>query len=121
MHVPPVLWAWIRAPATHFLGARILTTLTISTSPAAVSALPQHLPSPFSVSVLSSQYLFQRGPIWVTVTEKKTLQKNIYDSLSRLDERVLGHNILSHVSILERQRKYVVTSGIGDIRFHAII
>ena len=29
-----------------------------------LSALPQNLPSPFSVIVLSSQYLFQRGPIW---------------------------------------------------------
>ena len=63
MYLPPVLWAWIRVPATHFLGARILTTSTTST-PAAFSALPQHLPSPFSVIVLSSQYLFQRGPIW---------------------------------------------------------
>ena len=65
MHLPPVLWAWIRAPATHFLGARILTTLPLSIPPAAFSALPQHLPSPFSVIILSSQYLFQRGPIWV--------------------------------------------------------
>ena len=46
MHLPPVLWAWIRAPATHFLGARILTTLPLSIPPAAFSALPQHLPSP---------------------------------------------------------------------------
>ena len=38
-------------PATHFLGARILTTSTTSTPPAAFSALPQHLPSPFSVIV----------------------------------------------------------------------
>ena len=67
MHLPPVLWAWIRAPATHFLGARILTTLTLSTPPAAFSALPQHLPSPFPVIVLSSQYLFQRGPIWISL------------------------------------------------------
>ena len=66
MHLPPVLWAWIRAPATHFLGARILTTLPLSIPPAAFSALPQHLPSPFSVIILSSQYLFQRGPIWVS-------------------------------------------------------
>ena len=65
MHLPPVLWAWIRAPATHFLGARILITLPLSIPPAAFSALPQHLPSPFSVIILSSQYLFQRGPIWV--------------------------------------------------------
>ena len=64
MHLPPVLWAWICAPATH---ARILTTLTLSTPPAAFSALPQHLPSPFSVIVLSSQYLFQRGPIWMVL------------------------------------------------------
>ena len=68
MHLPPVLWAWIRAPATHFLGARILTTLPLSIPPAAFSALPQHLPSPFSVIILSSQYLFQRGPIWVCST-----------------------------------------------------
>ena len=67
MHLPPVLWAWIRAPATHFLGARILTTLPLSIPPAAFSALPQHLPSPFSVIILSSQYLFQRGPIWFTL------------------------------------------------------
>ena len=66
MHLPPLLWAWIRAPATHFLGARILTTLPLSIPPAAFSALPQHLPSPFSVIILSSQYLFQRGPIWIT-------------------------------------------------------
>ena len=65
MHLPPVLWAWIRAPATHFLGARILTTLPLSIPPAAFSALPQHLPSHFSVIILSSQYLFQRGPIWI--------------------------------------------------------
>ena len=65
MYPPPVLWAWIRAPATHFLGSRILTTLPLSIPPAAFSALPQHLPSPFSVIVLSSQYLFQRGPIWI--------------------------------------------------------
>ena len=65
MHLPPVLWAWICAPATHFLGARILTTLTLPTPPAAFSALPQHLPSPFSVIVLSSQYLFQPGRIWI--------------------------------------------------------
>ena len=58
-----VLWAWIRAPATHFLGARILASLTISTPPAAFGAPPQYLPSPFSVIVLSSQYLFQRGPL----------------------------------------------------------
>ena len=64
-HLPPVLWAWIRAPATHFLGARILTTLPLSIPPAAFSALSQHLPSPFSVIILSSQYLFQRGPIWI--------------------------------------------------------
>ena len=63
-----VFWAWIRAPATHFLGARILTTLPLSIPPAASSALPQHLPSPFSVIILSSQYLFQRGPIWVFIT-----------------------------------------------------
>ena len=67
MHLPPVLWAWIRAPATHFLGARILTTLPLSIPPAAFSALPQHLPSPFSVIILSSQYLFQRGPIWISL------------------------------------------------------
>ena len=66
MHLPPVLWAWIRAPATHFLGARILTTLPLSIPPAAFSALPQLLPSPFSVIILSSQYLFQRGPIWMS-------------------------------------------------------
>ena len=65
MYLPPALWAWIRAPATHYLGARILITSTTSTPPAALSALPQHLPPPFSVIVLSSQYLFQRGPIWV--------------------------------------------------------
>ena len=65
MYLPPALWAWIRAPATHFLGARILITSTTYTPPAALSALPQHLPPPFSVIVLSSQYLFQRGPIWI--------------------------------------------------------
>ena len=73
MHLPPVLWAWIRAPATHFLGARILTTLPLSIPPAAFSALPQHLPSPFSVIILSSQYLFQRGPIWIIYIQGLTL------------------------------------------------
>ena len=33
--LPTVLWAWIRAPATHFLGARILITLSFSTHPVA--------------------------------------------------------------------------------------
>ena len=51
MHLPTVLWVWIRAPATHL-----------------ISALPQHLPSPLSVSDLSSQYLFQQGPIWFLYT-----------------------------------------------------
>ena len=69
MHLPPVHWAWIRAPATHFLGARILTTLILSTPRAALSALPQPLPSRFSVIVLSSQYLFQRGPIWIELKQ----------------------------------------------------
>ena len=73
MHLPPVVWAWIRVPATHFLGARILTTLPLSIPPAAFSALPQHLPSPFSVIILSSQYLFQRGPIWVFHAQKNKL------------------------------------------------
>ena len=59
VYLPPVLWAWIRAPATHFLGARIITTSTTFTPPAAFSALPQHLPYPFSVIVLSSQYLYK--------------------------------------------------------------
>ena len=77
MYLPPVLWAWIRAPATHFLGARILTTLTTSTPPAAFSALPQHLSSPFSVIVKSSQYLFQRGPIWIKGPFKNTLHCSI--------------------------------------------
>ena len=53
-HRPPVLWAWICAPATHFIGARILTTLSFSTHCATLSALPLHLPSPFSVIVLFS-------------------------------------------------------------------
>ena len=57
MYLPPALWAWIRAPATHFLGAQILITSTTSSPPAALSALPQHLPPPFSVIVLSSEYL----------------------------------------------------------------
>ena len=74
MHLPPVLWAWIRAPATHFLGARILTTLPLSIPPAAFSALPQHLPSPFSVIILSSQYLFQRGPIWIHISQPRPYQ-----------------------------------------------
>ena len=72
MHLPPVLWAWIREPATHFLGARILTTLPLSIPPAAFSALPQHLPSPFAVIILSSQYLFQQGPIWMHGTQRQT-------------------------------------------------
>ena len=72
MYLPPALWAWIRAPATHFLGARILITSTTSTPPAALSALPQHLPPPFSVIVLSSQYLFQRGPIWMTLVSQES-------------------------------------------------
>ena len=76
MYLPPVLWAWMRAPATHFLGARILTTSTTSTPPAAFSALPQHLPSPFSVIVLSSQYLFQRGPIWIGIHKHKQDRKS---------------------------------------------
>ena len=82
MHLPPVLWAWIRAPATHFLGARILTTLPLSIPPAAFSALPQHLPSPFSVIILSSQYLFQRGPIWVI-------------HMSRLAEKMLAKSLVN--------------------------
>ena len=52
MNLPLVLWARICEPATHFLGTRILTTLTFSTHPAALSALPQHLPSPLNRTVL---------------------------------------------------------------------
>ena len=36
MHLPTALWASKRAPATHFLGARILITLSFSTHPAAL-------------------------------------------------------------------------------------
>ena len=88
MHLPPVLWAWIRAPATHFLGARILTTLPLSIPPAAFSALPQHLPSPFSVIILSSQYLFQRGPIWVSIFKKFFLHHFILAKLATSSIRV---------------------------------
>ena len=31
MHLSPVQWAWTRAPATHILGAQILTALTLLT------------------------------------------------------------------------------------------
>ena len=79
IHAPSTCtWAWIRAPATHFSGARILTTLTLSTPPAAFSALPQHLTSPFSVIVLSSQYLFQRGPIWVQLQKQQSTGKEYH-------------------------------------------
>ena len=55
-------------------------TDTISTPPAAFSALPQHLTSPFSVIVLSSQYLFQRGPIWIyRYVHTRTLRVNQHD------------------------------------------
>ena len=83
IHAPSTCtWAWIRAPATHFLGARILTTLTMSTPPAAFSALSQHLPSLFSVIVLSSQNLFQRGPIWIsTIVPYPYVLIKIYVSL----------------------------------------
>ena len=61
MYLAPVLWAWIRAPATHFLGAhRQLLLLLRPLAPCHNTCLP-----PFSVIVLSSQYLFQRGPIWI--------------------------------------------------------
>ena len=62
IHVPSTctLGLDLCAP-THFLGARILTTLTISTPPAALSSLLQHLPSPFTVIALYSVSL-STGP-----------------------------------------------------------
>ena len=66
MHLSTVLWAWICAPATHFLGAQILIVILYSSCglnkrPAATLAFL------LSVSVLSSQYLFQQGPIWMEI------------------------------------------------------
>ena len=91
MHLPPVLWAWIRAPATHFLGARILTTLPLSIPPAAFSALPQHSPSPFSVIILSSQYLFQRGPIWISTYWQSLWLKLIITGMDMGDKTYLAN------------------------------
>ena len=62
MHLPPVLWAWIRVPATHFFGARILTTLSFSTHPAASSALPQHLPPPLFFNCTVLPVPLSKGP-----------------------------------------------------------
>ena len=72
IHVPTTCTLGLDPCARHSLfGRTVLTTSTTSTLPAAFSALPQHLPSPFSVIVLSSQYLFQRGPIWVALSCNK--------------------------------------------------
>ena len=113
MHLPPVLWAWIRAPATHFLGARILTTLPLSIPPAAFSALPQHLPSPFSVIILSSQYLFQRGPIWISrlcVTSAIYYPQidNIRLTTPEYRPSCLNYSILINKSALPRTRRLLL-------------
>ena len=105
MHLPPVLWAWIRAPATHFLGARILTTLPLSIPPAAFSALPQHLPSLFSVIILSSQYLFQRGPIWF-----------IHNSIKKCCTQTTRLGNDAHSESMVMSDSHVVTAHVGQTR-----
>ena len=101
MHLPPVLWARICAPATHFLGAWILTTLAFSTYPAALSALPQHMPSPFAVVVLSSQYLFQRGPIWISWNEQQHILRctNLKAFMEDIDSCINGFSLFLAVLI----------------------
>ena len=107
MHLPPVLWAWIRAPATHFLGARILTTLPLSIPPAAFSALPQHLPSPFSVIILSSQYLFQRGPIWIpTIARFYTVVGRSDPIFSPIEYRAIVGSDGSEVNVFDLPSSY---------------
>ena len=62
MHLPTVLWAWIRAPTTHFFWRTDpYYTCGLNKRPAATLAFP------LFVSVLSSQYLFQRDPIWMAI------------------------------------------------------
>ena len=67
IHVPTTCTLGLDPCARHSLFGRTDPYYidNFYTPPAAFSALPQHFSSPFSVIVLSSQYLFQRGPIWV--------------------------------------------------------
>ena len=45
------------------------------------------LASPFSVIVLSSQYLFQRGPIWITVSHSEVDEERSKSPSSRSHEQ----------------------------------
>ena len=73
MHLPSVLWAWICAPATHFFGRTDpYYTVIFYTSYGLNKRSAATLAFPLSVhSVLSSQYLFQRGPIWIAGWSRK--------------------------------------------------
>ena len=69
IHVPTTCTLGLDPCARHSLFGRTDPYYidNFYTAPAAFSALPQHFSSPFSVIVLSSQYLFQRGPIWIVL------------------------------------------------------
>ena len=73
---PPVDQCPIHAPSTCTMGldpcAQKVTVIFYSP----LSALSQHLPSPFSVNVLNSEYLFQRGPIWVVSRYGREIDDN---------------------------------------------
>ena len=89
MHLPPVLWDWIRAPATHLLGARILPTLSFPTHPAANMRPVATLAFP----LLCSQYLelFQRGPIWMCGTSSRMCDKiELSRGITNQDDEAIG-------------------------------
>ena len=67
MHLPTVLWAWIREPATVFGRTDPYYTVILYSSCGLNKRPAATLAFLLSVSVLSSQYLFQRGPIWVAI------------------------------------------------------
>ena len=89
MHLPPVLWAWIRAPATHFLGARILTTLPLSIPPAAFSALPQTLAFPLLCNYTVLPVPLSTGPYLDDISDTGVLTRSEMSQRRLLETKLI--------------------------------
>ena len=120
MHLPTVLWAWICAPATHFLGARILITLIFYSScgPNKHPATTLAFPPLCNCTVLPTS--LSTGPIWIQDIEHMVgvghflnmykTQTNCRNPPGKVElhQKIINPNIVSHqTSGQQRQFKHL--------------
>ena len=112
IHTPSTLTMGLDLCAHHSLFGRMDPYYTgiFYLSCGFISALPQHLPSPFSAVVLSSQYLFQRGPIWISWNEQQHILRctNLKAFMEDIDSCINGFSLFLAVLIYltSYQRQY---------------